>query len=242
MTKVSIITVCFNSAHTIRQTFDSVLGQSYPNIEYLVIDGQSTDGTVDIVREYEPLFEGRMRWVSEKDEGIYDAMNKGIRMASGELIGIINSDDYYEEQAVETMVNAMTEEKYQILYGGVRTWKNGKEESVGLLSHEFLRERMIGHPACFVTRSVYEDFGIFNTKYASVADYDFMLRMYENKEVKFRPVYHVIANFRLGGMCSTDTAYLDLVRLQHNWKLISTYQYRKIMLVNKLYRLFGRDK
>ena len=242
MTKVSIITVCYNSAQTIGQTIASVLGQSYPNIEYLVIDGQSTDGTVDIIKEYEPLFEGRMHWVSEKDEGIYDAMNKGIRMVSGELIGVINSDDYYEEHAVETMVNAMTEEKYQILYGAVRSWKNGKEESVALLSHEFLRERMIGHPACFVTKSVYEDFGVYDTKYTSVADYDFMLRMYENKKVKFYPVNHVIANFRAGGMCSTDAAYLDLVKMQREWELISAYQYRKIMLISRLYHLFRRDK
>lgn len=242
MTKVSIITVCFNGAQTIMQTIDSVLRQSYSNIEYLIIDGQSTDGTLDIIKEYEPLFEGRMRWVSEKDEGIYDAMNKGICMASGELIGVINSDDYYEEHAVETMVNAMTEEKYQILYGAVRSWKNGKEESVALLSHEFLRERMIGHPACFVTKSVYEDFGVYDTKYTSVADYDFMLRMYENKKVKFYPVNHVIANFRAGGMCSTDAAYLDLVKMQYDWKLISVYQYRKIMLISRLYHLFRRDQ
>ena len=100
MKKISIITVCFNSQKTIGRTFDSVLRQTYPNIEYLVIDGQSTDGTTDIIREYEPLFQGRMKWVSEKDEGIYDAMNKGIRMATGDLIGILNSDDYYEDNAV----------------------------------------------------------------------------------------------------------------------------------------------
>lgn len=242
MIKVSIITVCFNSAKTIRQTFDSVLGQGYPNIEYLVIDGQSTDGTVDIIKEYEPLFEGRMRWVSERDAGIYDAMNKGIRMASGELIGIINSDDYYEKRAVEWMVESMTKERYQILYGAVRCWKNEKEESISLLSHEFLKERMIAHPACFVTKSVYEDFGAYNTKYISAADYDFMLRMFEKKEVKFHPVHHVIANFRLGGMCATDAAYLDLVRMQYDWKLISVYQYRKIMLTGKLYHLLGKGK
>ena len=242
MIKVSIITVCYNSSKTIRQTFDSVLKQSYSNIEYLVIDGQSTDGTVDIIKEYEPLFDGRMRWVSEKDAGIYDAMNKGIRMSSGELIGIINSDDYYEEHAVEIMASTMTEEKYQILYGALRCWKNGKEESIGLLSHEFLKERMIGHPACFVTKSVYEDFGTYNTKYVSAADYDFMLRMYENQEVKFHPVQHVIANFRTGGMCSSDAAYLDLVQLQYDWKLISAYQYRKIMLMSKLNHLVRREK
>ena len=160
------------------------------------------------------LFRSRMCWISEKDNGIYDAMNKGIRMAQGELIGIINSDDYYELNAVECMVNAMTEEKYQILYGAMRTWKDGEEESISISSHKFLRDRMIDHPSCFVTRAVYEDFGYFDSRYASVADYDFMLRMSEQKEVVFRPVYEIIANFTLGGMCSTDKAYIELVRMQ----------------------------
>ena len=91
--KVSIITVCYNSSRTIQRTFESVLGQSYPEIEYLVIDGRSTDGTVDIIKKYETLFQGRMRWVSEEDEGIYDAMNKGLALGSGACSGIRGSDD-----------------------------------------------------------------------------------------------------------------------------------------------------
>ena len=142
MKKVSIITVCYNSDKTVRRTFESVLHQSYTEFEYIVVDGLSTDRTVEIIKEYEPLFQGRMCWISEKDNGIYDAMNKGIRMAQGELIGIINSDDYYELNAVECMVNAMTEEKYQILYGAMRTWKDGEEESISISSHKFLREPM----------------------------------------------------------------------------------------------------
>ena len=238
MKKISIITVCFNSKKTIRRTFDSVLHQTYPNIEYLVIDGQSSDGTRDIIREYEPLFQGRMQWVSEKDEGIYDAMNKGIRMAKGDLIGILNSDDYYEDNAVEIMVNAMTQEPYQILYGEIRTWQDGREESVGLLTHTFLKDRMIYHPACFVSRSVYRDFGGFDLQYPSVADYDFMLRMSEKNEIKFYPVYQLIANFTTGGMCSTETAYLDLLVMQRNWGLISRREYRKQMIINKLYHVY----
>lgn len=193
--------MCYNSSKTIQRTFESVLRQSYPEIEYLVIDGKSTDGTVDIIKKYETLFQGRMRWISEEDEGIYDAMNKGIAMASGELIGIINSDDYYEHNAVEIIKKEMTEEKYQILYGAMRIWKNGMEESVSILSHQFLKDRMIGHPSCFVTRAVYEDFGYYDTRYSSVADYDFMLKMAVNKAVHFIPVYELIANF-VSGECA----------------------------------------
>lgn len=238
MIKVSIITVCYNSSKTIRKTFDSVLHQTYPHIEYIVVDGLSTDGTVEIIKEYEPLFHGRMRWISEKDNGIYDAMNKGIRITEGELIGIINSDDYYEPDAVECMINAMTGDKYQILYGAMRTWKDGEEESISISSHRFLRDRMINHPTCFVTKDVYEDFGYYDTRYSSVADYDFMLRMSERKEVIFKPVYEVIANFALGGMCSTGEAYMELVRLQKEREIISDREYKRIVRKDKLFRIY----
>ncbi len=240
MIKVSIITVCYNSDTTIRKTFESVLHQTYVDLEYIVIDGMSTDKTVAIIKEYEPLFCGRMRWVSEKDNGIYDAMNKGIRMAEGELIGIINSDDYYELDAVENMINAMTDDKYQILYGAMRTWKDGEEESINISSHRFLRERMINHPSCFVTKAVYKDFGCYDASYTSVADYDFMLRMSEQKKIVFKPVYSIIANFALGGMCSTGEAYMELVRMQHERGIISDREYKRLVGKDRLFRIYRR--
>lgn len=239
---VSIITVCYNSEKTIAQTIESVLRQSYQEIEYIVVDGRSTDNTMKIVENYREKFAGRMKMISEPDKGIYDAMNKGIHMASGELIGILNSDDYYEDNAVEIMANAMTEEKYQILYGEMRTWKDAREEAVGLLTHTFLRDRMIYHPACFVSKSIYTDFGGFDMQYPSVADYDFMLRMAEKKEVKFYPVYRLVTNFTVGGMCATETAYLDLLKMQRNWGLVSRWEYRKKMSINKLYHVFCAGK
>lgn len=238
MKEVSIITVCYNSSRTIRRTMESVLHQTYADLEYIVVDGLSTDNTVEIIKEYEPLFQGRMHWISEKDGGIYDAMNKGIRMAQGQLVGIINSDDYYEPKAVEYMVNAMTEDRYQILYGMMRTWRDEEEESITISSHRFLRDRMINHPSCFVTKAVYEDFGYYNTRYASVADYDFMLQMSEQKEVVFKPVYEVISNFSLGGMCSTDKAYMELLEMQRERGIISDKSYRRIMLKDRLYRIY----
>lgn len=93
--KISVITVTFNSGKTVRYTIESVLKQEYSDYEYLVIDGGSKDNTIDIIKEYEPKFGGRMKWVSERDKGMYDAINKGIRMATGDVVGIINSDDFY---------------------------------------------------------------------------------------------------------------------------------------------------
>ncbi|MDD5814388.1 MAG: glycosyltransferase, partial [Bacteroidales bacterium] len=111
--KISIVTVTYNSAVTLRDTMESVLAQTYKEIEYIVVDGASKDGTVNIIREYEPKFEGRMRWVSEKDRGLYDAMNKGFRMAIGDVIGIINSDDLLAEpQAIEKVMNVFMQNKH----------------------------------------------------------------------------------------------------------------------------------
>lgn len=231
----SIITVCFNSEKTIEKTIESVLNQTYKNIEYLIIDGNSTDHTMEIIKKYEPLFEGRMKWISEPDRGIYDAMNKGIRMASGKLVGIINSDDFYEPTAVEDMISAMSDEAYQILYGAMRTLKDGRERSISIGSHLFLREGMIAHPACFVTKQLYDELGAYDTQFVSAADYDFMLRMAENADVYFRPVYKLITNATAGGMCESSRAYYDLLKVQKKHKIIAEREYRKIVLKCKIY-------
>lgn len=231
----SVITVCCNSELTIRQTFESVLHQTYRNIEYIVVDGKSTDSTLEIIKEYEPLFEGRMKWISEPDRGIYDAMNKGICMASGKLIGIINSDDYYEPMAVEYMMSAMSDEPYQVLYGFLRTINDGVERNISIGSHLFLREGMIGHPACFVTKQLYDELGVYDTQFVSAADYDFMLRMAENPDVHFKPVYKLIANFATGGMCSSSKAYYDLLKVQKKYKIIMEKEYKKIVIKCKIY-------
>lgn len=233
--KCTIITVCYNSKSTIRQTFESILHQTYYNIEYIVVDGGSTDGTLDLIKEYEPLFEGRMKWISEPDNGIYDAMNKGIYMASGDLVGIINSDDYYEPDAVENMLSAMENEPYQILYGAVRTINNGMEQNIAIYSHMFLRESMIAHPGCFITKQLYDELGVYDTQFISAADYDFMLRMAEKPNVHFKPVYKLIANFATGGMCASSKAYYDLLKVQRKHRIITEKEYKKIMLKCKIY-------
>lgn len=222
---VSIITVCYNSEKTISQTMESVLRQTYPHIEYIIVDGNSTDNTMKLVEEYQELFEGRMKVVSEPDHGIYDAMNKGIKMAAGELIGIINSDDFYENNAVENMVSRYQKGMCGVLYGATRKLVNEKEESISISSHEFLEKRPIAHPSSFITKSAYESCGLYDTKYSSVADYDLLLRYYRSGRVTFIPVYEVIANFRSGGTSGTHKAYLDLLRMKRNYGMITQRQY-----------------
>lgn len=227
MKKVSIITVCYNSISTIKRTIESVLKQTYENIEYIIVDGGSSDGTVELIKSFEDKFGARLKWISEKDDGIYDAMNKGIHMASGELIGIINSDDYYELDAVAHMIDAMTEDPYQILYGYMKVWKDNILQNISIVMHDSLPACMLNHPTCFVTKKIYDDLGAFDIQYCSVADYDFLIRMHQNDQVKFIPVFENIANFSTGGMCSSHTAYIDLLKLQHNYHMISNWQYYK---------------
>lgn len=230
---VSIITVCFNSEKTIERTIQSVLEQTYENLEYIIVDGKSTDHTLEIVEKYRPLFQGRMKVISEPDSGIYDAMNKGIKNASGELIGIINSDDYYESDAVEHVVAAMNDRVYQILYGKLRViYENAKTEVV-MPRHENLSDEMIAHPTCFVTKKVYSDFGVFDTKYRSCADHDFMLRMRKHQEVVFIPVDRLIANFTEGtGMSAQESSILEALGMLAEHGIISKTRYRLILIKN----------
>lgn len=239
---VSIITVCYNSEKTIKQTIESVLNQTYPHIEYLIVDGRSTDHTLQIVNRYRMAFGERMKVVSEPDSGIYDAMNKGIRMALGELIGIVNSDDFYEHDAVEKMVKVYRKDMCAVLYGEVRNLVDDREESVSIVSHQFLDRRMIGHPACFITKSAYDRYGLYDTKYYSVADYDLMLRYRNSKGVEFLPVYEIITNFRSGGMCSSQKAYFDLLNLQRDYGMIGKRQCRIAKMKAKLSSLLHGHK
>lgn len=230
--KVSIITPCLNSAATIGQTIESVLNQTYSNIEYIIADGGSTDGTVEIIREYIPLFRGRLRYISEKDYGIYDAMNKGIKLSKGLLIGIINSDDYYEAEAVGNIVAHMVSEEYQVVYGYCRLL--GKNHAIGMLKnrHENLAQQMIPHPTCFVTREIYKKFGLFLTSFKIAGDYEFMLRLYYSGEVTFTQIREVIANFRVGGACFN----MERVRRE---EAIIRFRYNMISFPKMIFGLLG---
>lgn len=236
----SIITVCFNSEKTIERTIRSVLGQSFQDFEYILVDGASSDHTLDIIYRYEPLFEGRMKVISEKDEGIYDAMNKGIRASKGELVGIVNSDDYYEEDALEKVSRVYDGYDYTITYGFQRTVLDGKEVMVHLKNHEFLERDMITHPTCFVTRKTYEKFGVYSLKYPYSADYEFMLRVRKEKEVRFVKMYDIISNLSLGGVSGTVRAYRDTMRLLHEYGLIENKKYRWEMFRSWIAMKVGR--
>ena len=217
---VSIITVCWNSEKYIRDTIESVLNQTYKNIQYIIIDGKSTDKTLSIIDEYKERFGDRLTLVSEKDSGIYNAMNKGLALVKGELVGIINSDDYYELDAVEKMVEQYELHGSGVYYGYERTLKDETEYCIVRKNPHFLNETMIAHEATFITNDIYKKIGNFNENYRIVADYDLMLRI-KKAEINFFPVNAIISNFRFGGASSSRTVWLEMFKLKRNWKLVS---------------------
>lgn len=203
--KVSIITVCFNSAKTIRDTIESVINQTYHNIEYIIIDGGSTDGTVDIIREYEPYI---AKWISEPDKGIYDAMNKGITMATGEIIGIINSDDWYALDCLSLVVHTfITDPKIDVVHGNIVICDEDGIMLYRLISQVDIRKDLfkrmtIFHPTMFIRKSVYKNDGLYNSKYTIAADYDLLCRIVR-RNYRIKNVDIELAFMRLGGISNS---------------------------------------
>lgn len=191
---VSIITIVFNGEKHLEQTIQSVLNQTYPNIEYIIIDGGSGDNSVSIIKKYSTRL---AYWVSEKDKGISDAFNKGISKTSGEIIGMINADDWYESDTIGKVVLSIKD--HDVVYGDLRLWKQEKPEVVFTGNHHYLKKEMtINHPTVFVKRHCYLKFGLFDLQYKYAMDYDFLLRLYLNK-CSFTHVPAVLANMRWQG-------------------------------------------
>ena len=209
--KISIITATFNSGKTVRDTFKSVLSQTYDNYELIVVDGGSKDDTVDILRHYELIFNGRMKWISEPDRGIYDAMNKGFAMATGDVVGILNSDDFYTSNGILKMVaGAMQDKNIDAVYGDVHyVHDNDLKKCVRYYSSKPFRRVwmrfgfMPAHPSFYCRREVYERYGTFDLSYKVAADFECLLRLiFVNRiRTKYLPVDFV--TMRTGGGVNT---------------------------------------
>lgn len=205
--KVSIVTASFNSANTIQDTIDSVLRQTYHDIEYIVKDGGSTDGTVDILKEYEPKFCGRMKWITEKDKGIYDGMNKGILMSTGDVVGTLNSDDFFtDEHVIENMVKAMEEKKVDAVYGDIHFVKNcDLKTNIRYYSSKHFKPFwlrfgfMPAHPSFYLKRKIYDNVGLYKTNYKIAADYEMMVRIFCKYHVTNYYLNQDFVTMRTGG-------------------------------------------
>lgn len=200
--RISIITVCYNSVETIERTIKSVIGQDYHDIEYIVIDGGSTDGTVEVIQKYEKHIS---YWVSEKDKGIYDAMNKGIKNATGEILAFLNSDDWYEENILDDIAHVFQKEKIQVLCGGIFFHRNDivvrRYVNKEAIEKEIRFKMGYYHSAMFVKKSLFIRYGMFDTRYKIVADYDWLLRVYDGHE-NIAATNKVFSNFSYGGISS----------------------------------------
>lgn len=199
---VTVITVCRNSAATIRDTLEAMLKQTYPQVEYLIIDGCSSDGTLEILHGYKEAFRGKgysYRILSEPDRGIYDAMNKGVALASGELIGIINSDDWYEPDAIKTAAEEYLREPYDIFYGNLNLVRGDGSVLVKRSRLDrFPSSRHWNHPTTFIPARVYRQLGGYRC-HTLYDDFDLMLRL-RRKGARVRISSRILANFRTGGV------------------------------------------
>lgn len=225
---VSIITIVRNGVKTLEKTIQSVLNQTYDNIEYIIIDGGSTDGTLNIIKKYDHKIS---YWISEPDEGISDAFNKGISAASGEIIGVINADDWYENDAVNRVVEHFSETQADIVYGIVQYWDNNKKAELVYANDTLLnRDMTINHPAVFAKRSTYETIGLFRKDFRYAMDYEWLLRA-KSKNMKFSYIENCLANIYYLGIS-------DKYWWRARWEVAKAKEINSPSVLNYLYFLF----
>lgn len=204
--KVSIITVAYNSAKTLSGAMTSVLRQTYKDIEYIVVDGLSKDDTVDVIKSFEPQFGGRLRWVSEKDRGIYDAMNKGVQMSTGDIVGILNSDDFFtSDTVIEEMVRQFPDDAGAV-YGDVHFVKKNKEQKcVRYYSGRIFRPWLVRigylppHPSLYVRRELFEKYGYYDASLLISADFELIARLCYKHRVPMKYLHIDFVTMRMGG-------------------------------------------
>lgn len=197
--KVSIITTTYNDSDNLKKIMEQVLQQDYPNIEYIIVDGKSKDNTLEVIQKYEPRFNGKMKWISEKDSGIYSAINKGLKMASGDIVGCC-FDQYTSPNVITKMVSMIEQEGTDGVHGDilymdgekvVRTWRQGQ----GNIKNGWLP----GHPTLYLKKSVYDRFGFYKENYKIAADYEFMIRILYGGKIKLSYIPEVLIKMSYGG-------------------------------------------
>ena len=248
--KISIITVVWNNATTIKNAIDSVLFQTHNNIEYIVVDGASTDGTVEIVQSYGDRIS---KFVSEKDKGLYVAMNKGIGVATGDIVGILNSDDFYmDEFVIEKVVKKFEEKCVDSIYADlifvkpenldktVRYYDSGQFNP-----KKFAYGWMPAHPTFFVKREIYEKYGLFKTDYKIAADYELLTRFIGKNKISYSYIKEPIVKMRMGGASTSGikSNYIlnkEIIRackengIYTNWLMVLSKYPKKILGLFKI--------
>ena len=246
--KLSIITVTYNSERTLRDTMESILSQTFQDFEYIIVDGSSKDATLDIIREYEPLFRGKMRYVSEPDKGIYDAMNKGFAMATGDVIGILNSDDFFtSEDVLQAVVDGFAGEYVDAVYADIHyvntddLTKCVRYYSSSVFRPWMMRFGMIpAHPSFYCRKAVYDQYGSFDTTYRIAADFEILLRLIFIHRIRTRYVKKDFVTMRLGGASTTGYGSWSLIMKEHLqiMKQHGVVTNRFLLSLRYIYKLF----
>ena len=242
--KISIITATYNSGKTVGDTLKSVLVQTYHDYELLVVDGASKDNTLEVVKKMEPLFEGRMRYISEPDKGIYDAMNKGIRMATGDVIGILNSDDFYtSDDALACIAWTLENEKVDAVYGDIHYVDDEDlKKCVRYYSSKPFRRWMMrlgfmpAHPSFYCRKEVYEKFGAFDAEnYRVAADFENLLRLIFVNKIKTHYINKDFVTMRTGGASNSGLESHKRIMRDHLKALKKNGVYSNIFLLGLRY-------
>jgi len=246
--KLSIITVTYNSERTLRDTMESILSQTFQDFEYIIVDGSSKDATLDIIREYEPLFRGKMRYVSEPDKGIYDAMNKGFAMATGDVIGILNSDDFFtSDDVLQAVVDGFAGEYVDAVYADIHyvntddLTKCVRYYSSSVFRPWMMRFGMIpAHPSFYCRKVVYDQYGFFDTNYRIAADFEILLRLIFIHRIRTRYVRKDFVTMRLGGASTTGYGSWSLIMKEHLqiMKQHGVVTNRFLLSLRYIYKLF----
>ena len=235
--KVSVITVVFNNHEHIQGNIDSVSNQSYKNIEHIIVDGKSTDSTLDIIKRNQKKIS---KWISEKDNGIYDAMNKGIELSTGDIIGFLNSDDiYFNDCVVENIVKEFKKSNPDSVYGDlvytdeevqqtIRYWKSGKYR-------ENLMQRgwMPPHPTFYVKKEIFDKYGVFNLDYSLSADYELMLRLLNKEKIETSYIPNTFVRMRIGGKSNLVSNYLTKYKEDYKAMKSNNISFPIFCLINK---------
>ena len=203
--KVSIITVCRNSAKTLPTAIESVLVQRDVELEYIVVDGASTDGTTDLLKEYELKFNGCMRWISEPDKGMYDAINKGIQMATGDVVGILNADDILESPDTLAHVAEAFTSEVDAVYADIRFVRDDLNTTVRYYSAKHWKPWMLQwgkmppHPSVYIRRELFDRYGVYKLGYDIAADYELLIRYLRMAKLNTRYLNECLVRMRMGG-------------------------------------------
>ena len=222
--KISLITITYNSGKTLSTTLESVLNQTYSNVEYILVDGASKDNTIFIIKQYELLFKEGMKWISEPDQGLYDAMDKGIRMATGDIVGILNSDDFFTSNNIlQKVVDAFQQDKsLDAVYGDVHfVHPNNLNKCVRYYSSKIFKRDLMkmgfmpAHPSFYIRKECFDKYGSYRTDYKIAADFEFLLRVIYKAKIKTKYLPIDMVTMRTGGASTSGLESHKRIMKEH---------------------------